>query len=468
MLYNLFILTIITLHIILSKYRLKLAILLIITCLPIYLLRFKFFIIPSTVLEIMIFISFSFWLFYKTNFTKAIKGEYKIKDYFKEKKHRLKYPFGTEIILLLIISFIAIIIGGSENNTFGIWKAYFFEPILLYLLLLNNFQKKQDIKKIFIAIGISCFLLSIYAIFQKFTGIGIVNEFWQNINTRRVTSVFLYPNALALYLAPAIFILIGWGFSIFNKNKKMAIFAFITTIISILSIYFAQSESALIAILISLLLFLILNKKTRTIGFISVIIISIGLFSSSTAQEYIKYKASLNDQSGQIRLQQWKETWGMLTNNKMITGSGLANYKKSILPYHQEGIFFNSEKDPDFRRKIVIFNDKYRAEHWQPVEIYLYPHNIFLNFWVELGLFGMILFIWIIGKFLYQSLSYAIKTKNYEDKFIFIGLFCSMLVILIHGLLDVPYFKNDLSIFFWILIGMLVLLIESTSQDNLD
>jgi O-antigen ligase len=88
---------------------------------------------------------------------------------------------------------------------------------------------------------------------------------------------------------------------------------------------------------------------------------------------------------------------------------------------------------------------------WQPTEIYMYPHNIFLNFWSELGLLGALLFSWIIAKFLWQSSTLYLKEKN----FLALGLCGAMLVILIHGLVDVPYFKNDLSVLFWILIALL-------------
>ncbi len=462
MLYSLILLTILILYALLVKYRFKFAILCIIACLPLYLLRFNVFGVPTTVLEVMILISFGYWVFYHTNFLQILAKKYTFGDYLKEKSRRIKYPFGVEIMMLLGISFIAIFVSGITNSTLGIWKAYFFEPILVYLLILNNFQKKKDFDKIFIAITLSCFMLSVYAIFQKITGIGITNEFWQTVETRRVTSVFPYPNALSLYLAPCVLILVGWTFSIFDKNKKLAIFTIITVILSIFSIYFAKSEAALVAISISLIIFFIINKKTTFVGFLIILIFGISTFFSLQTQEYLKYKISLSDKSEQIRLQQWKETWQMLNNGRLFTGSGLNNYSNAILPYHQEGIFFNKEKDPDFRRKIVIFNDKYRQEHWQPVEIYLYPHNIFLNFWVELGLAGMILFIWIIGKFLYQSLLLTFKNSSNKDRFISLGLFCSMLVIFIHGLFDVPYFKNDLAVFFWILISMFSLINTKT------
>ena len=32
-----------------------------------------------------------------------------------------------------------------------------------------------------------------------------------------------------------------------------------------------------------------------------------------------------------------------------------------------------------------------------------------------------------------------------------------MTVLLIHGLVDVPYFKNDLAVLFWIIIGLIII-----------
>ncbi|MDO8260559.1 MAG: hypothetical protein Q7T50_03640, partial [Candidatus Magasanikbacteria bacterium] len=90
---------------------------------------------------------------------------------------------------------------------------------------------------------------------------------------------------------------------------------------------------------------------------------------------------------------------------------------------------------------------------WRPVEIYMYPHNIFLNFWTELGLAGMVLFAWIIGRFLYIAFRLAqIDSKN---KGIALGLLGAMVAIFVHGLVDVPYFKNDLAVVFWVLLAIL-------------
>jgi O-antigen ligase len=63
-------------------------------------------------------------------------------------------------------------------------------------------------------------------------------------------------------------------------------------------------------------------------------------------RQYAIKKITLRDLSGEIRKQQWRETWQMLkaSPKKFIFGTGLANYQASIAPYHQEGIFYNFDK----------------------------------------------------------------------------------------------------------------------------
>ena len=171
--------------------------------------------------------------------------------------------------------------------------------------------------------------------------------------------------------------------------------------------------------------------------------------SNTTLRTYAVSKITLNDLSGQIRKQQWIETKKMFAAGHSFWGVGLSGYQKAVTPFHQEGIFLNNG-DPNWLEKIRT-SEEFRKKMWQPTEIYMYPHNIFLNFWSELGILGALLFSWIIAKFLWQSKLIYCKEKD----FIALGLMGAMIVIVVHGLVDVPYFKNDLSVMFWIFIAML-------------
>ncbi len=461
-------------YFILTRIRLDWAVMLIIVALPGYMIRFNIEGLPFTILEAMILIAFFSWFIFDTNFKNFIKGKYKVKDFFENRKKRLAYPFGVEMVLFLMIAFIAAAVAGFTSSSLGIWKAYFFEPLLLFILIINVFQKEKGVKKIIFSLAVSALLVSAIAIVQKFTGLWIFNLSWQAEETRRVVSFFGYPNAVGLFLAPIMLILIGQLFKSFKEEKHVEnIFLLITILLTFLSIYFAKSEGALAAVFVALTFFgLLANKKWRIIT-ICFIALFIGLiFSDPILKNYTVKKATLMDFSGQVRKAQWSETWRMLKEGRIIQGSGLTGYQTAIEQYHIPGIFYNDGTDPEFHRH-TVFNEEYRKSVWRPVEIYLYPHNIILNFWTEMGLAGLLLFIWIVVKFfitIIQNSKFKIQNSTYQNNYpLMLGLGCSMLVILIHGVVDVPYFKNDLACIFWIMIAIVSLIslrMKKTKEEN--
>lgn len=425
----------------LSWRRLDWAVMFLIVAMPSYLIRFDIFSMPSTLLEAMIWILFSVW---------AVKN-FREED----KKNKIRYPFDWEIILLLVIAFAAAGVSGFSARSLGIFKAYFFEPVLFFIVALNAMKGKKGGEKILFSLAVSALAVSALAIYQKITGQLIANPSWADENTRRVVSFFGYPNAIGLYLGPIALIMSGWLASAavcFRLNKAKVFFISLTIIASILSIYFAKSKGALIGVAAGLVIFgLLANKKIRQMIIIALIIISVGAAVCELAGNSMIKNIVLTDLSGQIRKAGWADSWKMLKDGRLITGAGLGNFQNAVKPYHAEGIFLKDFNDPDSHRKLVS-NKDYRDAHWQPLEIYLYPHNIFLNFWSELGLAGLLLFIWIILKFFIIGIK---NLKTGKNKHLILGLLGAMTAIIVHGLVDAPYFKNDLAVMFWLLIAIM-------------
>jgi O-antigen ligase len=436
--------------------RLDYALFFLIAALPAYLIRFSVFGIPSTILEAMILITFTIW--FLKNWLPYFR------DLIRKKTERLPYPFSWEIVSLIILSFIATGVASFSLGALGIWKAYFFEPILVFILIINLYREKKDWQKILWALLLSAISVSILAIYQKITGQFIFNDFWANEATRRVVSWFGYPNAVGLYLAPLVLLFLGWFFSLPHQTTLSKAFKKILIILtiaaSLLSIYFARSEGALLGIAAGLFVFgLLAGRKQRIATFVLALVVVSGIFFFAPSRNFVFTKLTLNDLSGQIRQRQWKETLLALNGAKIITGAGLNNYQKIVAPYHQEGIFFNSDNLPNFDASLRA-SATLRAKYWQPVEIYLYPHNIFLNFWSEIGLLGALVFMWLIFKSIYLSLKLTITygREKYREKYLALGLMTALVTIFVHGLVDVPYFKNDLSVMFWLFLAFIGLL----------
>lgn len=430
----------------LAYFRLNWAIFLTLFSLPAYLLRFSIASIPSTLLEAMILIVFFIWLLKD----KPWKN-FKVKNF----RKRIKYPYTLEIIGILIAAWLGLLIADFSTGALGIFKAYFLEPIMLYIVLIN--RGFINIRKFVWPLSLSALIVSLIAIYQQFS-LGFSLD---TIMQTKVSSIFNYPNALGLFLGPIILLSFGLFLSypkrshLLTSSKKILLL--LTIALSFLAIFFARSDGAIAAVLISFfILAILINKKSRKIALVSSILIIIALSFHTPSWQYIKDRASLRDLSGQIRRQQWRETKEMLTDSRMLTGVGLNNYQTALKPYHQEGIFVKDYRDPQWHRK-VVWDKEYHEKSWQPVEIYLYPHNIFLNFWTEITILGAILFIWLIFRVIFDLLK-ILKRLNSTQRGIAYGTLASLLVIIIHGLVDVPYFKNDLSVLFWLIVSLAAIL----------
>jgi len=436
----------------LALYNLEWAVLLLIFALPSYLIRFTIFHIPSTLLELMLLISFV--VFFVQDFKNRGAS---LKIYFNKRRTK-KYPFHLEACLVLIVAYIALAVAGFSNEALGIFKAYFLEAVMFYILFINVFKDETSRAKVYWSLAASSLVVSLFGIYQKLSGQFFPTAFLAA--ERRVTSFYPYPNAVGLYLAPIILLLIGFAFKLWQdkKNKtdfiKIIILAFII-LLSFLTIYLAQSEGALAGLVVALFICALLwNKTSRRLVVGAVILFLIAISVSHSAWNYVKTKATLNDLTGQIRKEQWTETKKMFFANPKIAllGTGLNNYQASVAPYHQAGIFVKND-DPNWLEKVRT-DAAYRAQVWQPTEIYMYPHDIFLNFWTELGFLGMLLFIWILIRFFVEIVKIWRRVDG-GDRALLIGLTGAMIVVIIHGLVDVPYFKNDLALLFFLLLAQL-------------
>ena len=460
--------------------RLHFAVLLIIATLPSYLIRFQVGPIPMTLLEgmlIIVFFAAAFHRIKKVRTTPREPTHTYITLIYETFNYPLRKSLTLPIGLFLIAATISLFIAPDLRAASGIWKAYFLEPILFFLILLDlklHHPTLLDNRKIIRALSVSALLLSLYAIYQRFTGFGIPPPWDKEL---RVTSIFPYPNALGLFLAPLVPLFVARLLTQFRHSerseesrtnvRKLLIISYWSLVIlsSIASIIFAKSTGALVGISAGLLVMAFLHPSSRSskatvaipqhgmrlphhayawLAMTTMIAIAVVIILSTPR---ISKELFLQDWSGHVRKTQWTETIEML-KDRPILGVGLSGYKTALIPYH-------------------------KATY---LEIFEYPHNIVLNFWSETGLLGLVAFVWLVIIFFLSTFHNArnpsppplnlrggdhptitpLKVRGGGGSYdpITIASIASMIVILIHGLVDVPYFKNDLAILFWIIYSL--------------
>jgi len=392
---------------ILAYKNLKLALAILAGILPLYLIRFELGSLPTTLLELLIIIIVVIWL------TKYKSWKTKLAQY-------RKWFWPT--VLLLLAATIGIFVAPDTLDALGIWKAYFVEPMLLFLVLLTTLEKKEDLQMLFQALAITAIVLSLIAIVQYVTGFGIPAP-WDIEG--RVTSIFDYPNALGLFLAPIV------GLSVVMLQEQRRALWLVTILLGIVAIVLAKTEAALVAVPAGLLLTLLLSsapKKTKILVLSIAVILGAVLFAVSGT---VRSKILLEDYSGQVRRSQWSETIELL-QDKPIFGAGLNGYPTALEPYH----------DPTF------------------YEIFQYPHNIILNIWSELGVLGFIAVVWLAWLVLKTMKDcFASKTGSQHSKLL-LAAFAALMIMAIHGLVDVPFFKNDLAV-----MTMMMLAVVAQKED---
>src|SRR5688572_20645056 len=380
--------------------------------LPAYLVRFALplpgLAIPSTLLEVLFWELFLVWLF--TEGTE--RGAWSALTSWLE-----------PITLFAVGATVSILISPDLLGALGLWRAYVLEPLLFFPMFVAILVKDRRGDWVLGALGGLLAAIGVTAVYQKMTGYGIPHP-WQDEPARRVTSVFGFPNAIGLFAAPVAVLMSGWTMTLARakrlSHRLLAPLPAASVVLGALAIVFAVSEGGAIGAAAGLLTLGLFDKRLRapTLGLLIAACLVFILYRPAT--DYASLIISLRDDSGSVRQIIWGETIEMLADNPVF-GAGLSGYRGRIAPYHQAD--------------------------W--IEIFMYPHDLFLNFWSEIGLLGLAGFLWIIGRFFRRSIASAKK-----GGWIVPAAAAAMVAMLVHGLVDVPYFKNDLAFLFWMVIGM--------------
>jgi len=386
--------------------------------LPFYFIRFKYNWLSVNLTEVLIMILFFIWILSKNTRYQMLDAKYRI-----------------PVILIFVGLFFSFIAGKNYYVGLGVIKGWFILPIVFAVILSDRLKKDYGLlNKIFAAMFASGIIVSMVGIYYRLSGFITYDG--------RLKIFYDSPNQLAMFLA--LVFLIGF---IFMEQKtgneeqvgisRKTMLLMIGQILITINLYLTKSYGAWLSIgaILTVVFWLkyraILNKKYFAIF----LVVLLFLLSWAGINKYKNIEKMGERSSLASRTMIWKSA-GLMVKNNPLFGIGPGNFQNKYLEYQK---YF-----PPYLE-------------WSAPQ----PHNLFLAFWLETGLLGLLGFILLLLQFFKDNKKAIINNRLY-------GILCLALVLyfLFHGLIDTTYWRNDMALLFWIIVSLNLYLASGKAAEN--
>jgi len=242
----------------------------------------------------------------------------------------------------------------------------------------------------------------------------------------RLSGFFESANYLSLYIGPPLLLGVYYVLhgTMLERRGELLNLASVTVMSH--ALFLTQSYAAIIAIFGALGLYILVLLVRARVGilklftgllvlFIVFVAIAVSQWNSRKFQQFLDFE---NRSSSTVRLEIYDISLGLIETYP-VTGVGPGLFQG----YYQT-------KGPDILERAPM---EWNIPH---------PHNVFLAFWLNAGLLGLLALLGIIAlahiRFTYPLVA--------------------LWGIVIHGFFDTPFWKNDLSMVFWLVVGAILIL----------
>ena len=377
------------------------------TCalMPAYTLRWHVGFYPTTVLEDAIFLTVA---------------SFALESWRLRVVPTLRSPFTLPAAIFLVAGAISVVAAPDRRAALGIYRAYLIEPIAFFFVLSNVVNSAKRASAVLAGLAAGGAVVGIA------NSVVVLDAIRRGaLNTAVTAPVVIYTNAndVALFLVPLI--ALAGSIALYSADRRLRLLSMAFLVIAVGSTLLSFSRGGYLA-LAAVALGLALSHRQRwrllsaaaAVGIVTVLIPPI---NHRLAVE-LNFSNPNNTLVGRFEL--WRVSLEMLGQH-ILFGAGLSGFARTIAPL------------------------------WNPTHIdrFIYPHNIVLTFWSETGLLGLAAFVWLMVTGFAQGWR-GWRTGNRGWRPLELGVVLALVAVVVHGMVDVPYFKNDLSLEFWTLMGL--------------
>ena len=349
-------------------------------------------------------------------------------------KKTLRYrPVSTYLNIPIIVYILAIILSVIFSSNFGLSFRNFFsktmEYIILYFIVAEFICERRKLKNTVICMLVSAAMIGIDSIFQYFSGFDFLR--FRTLEAGRISGSFQMPADLAGFLGPILCLSLSLGFLRLKKGIKYFLRVGSILLLSLLIASFVRG--AWIGFIVAALFLGILeNKKILYITVASLLILGMVLphliTTRGTILEHLRSIVAPQDPSSLDRKTIW-ETALQMIRDKPIFGHGLSTFMGNFPKYNKD-----------------YFHLQYG--------VIPYAHNCYLQIAAETGIVGLVSFLTLIGTFFIHTIMSLRKTRDRFYHAVLAGISAGIIITLIHSAVDTNLYSLQLSVLFWIMLGL--------------
>ncbi len=374
-------------------------------CLPLYVVRWKFGPISTTLLELLVLGTIALYLVGRRQ-----NAVFRLN----------RTPYDIPIVLLLLAGAMAVFVPPDRWHALGLFRAYFLEPIAIFYVATDLLRTSGQVRRVLLAVGLGTSMFAVLNVAAFFTSL-IEGTF---VLGSPPTALYTSGPEVAMFLEPPL--ALAAGFVLFADQRKDRLLALGWMAFLLPALLLTFSRGAYLAIAV-LALVAIATSRARVPLAVALVVVVIGVLQVPLIQRRLAGQFNLGDSATTIRgrLSIFSDTLPMLRDHP-IFGDGLGGYHYL------------------FRGTIPE----------------IYPHDMWLTFWVEVGFLGMAAFAVIFFGLLFGGWRAYARAGGFYRALLW-GVSGSLVLWGIHGLFDSPYWKNDMSLEFWIVAALELVAIRS-------
>jgi putative inorganic carbon (HCO3(-)) transporter len=322
--------------------------------------------------------------------------------------------------LFLVAGAISVVVAPDRRAALGLYRAYLLEPIAFSIVLLSVVTSAR--RAVAIAGGLAAGATVAGVANAVVVLVALSHRDYNVLNTPPVV-IYNTANAVALYLVPLIAVAGAISLHWPGRRERLLASAFVAVGVGCVVLSFSRGGYLALA---GVAVGLALSHRRRWLLLAGAGVGAGILMLIPQIRRRVLGEFDLNGPNNTLvgRFHLWSATLQMLRDHP-IFGAGLSGYATVLGPY------------------------------WNPYhpDRFTYPHNIVLSAWSETGLLGLIGFAWLMGAGFVRSLrGWRLGAPGWRA--IQLGVALALVAVLLHGLVDVPYWKNDLSLEFWALLSL--------------